>query len=228
MTIYADEEKKSPQKEAEACVEAYYEALSEGDAQKANALFEGEDGNWRKETILSMKEHGMEKFDELQIDEYPVGNGEEEWLFVVTYEIRVEGIETGMPGLSVMRAFYDKDKWVLNWNMTIEGELEEIWNRENISEKVEEWDQKYADAAAEDEKIGQWIQQVSDTVIANMMGEELPESRSYVVEKGDCLWTIAEEQLGESVRWVELYEANETRIGEDPDWILPGMELLLP
>lgn len=221
--VYAGTGKGNAQEEAEACVRDYYEAFSEGDAQRANELFGGEDREWREQTIRAMKENGMEKYDELEVDGYPVGDGEKEWLFVVTYKILAEGIETGMPGLEVIRARRLDGKWVLNWNMTIEGELEEIWEKEGITDKLEEWDKKYADAVEQNAEISEWTKQVQDTVLANILGDD-----SYVVEPGDCLWEIASEQMGEGARWIELYECNREVIGENPDLILPGMRLLMP
>lgn len=242
MTIHAEAKKSDAQEEAEECVRDYYEALSEGDVQKANEPFDDQDDNWRVETIRAMKECGMEKYDVLQIDGYPVGDEESEWLFVVTYEIWADGIETGMPGLTIMRARRADGGWVLDWNMTIEGELEEIWEKENIRDKVLEWDQKYADAAAKDEKIGEWVQRVSDVTLENILEQESSDiddesgeqeeqasgGQVYRVKPGDCLWKIAAEQLGEGTRWTELYRLNQDVIGEDPDLILPGIHLLMP
>lgn len=221
--VGAAAQKSKAQEEAEACVRDYYEALSEGDSKRANELFGGEDSEWREQTVLAMKEQGMVRYDDLQVDGYPVGDVGEEWFFVVTYEILVEGIETGIPGLEIMRAYQRDGSWLLNWNMTIDGELEEIWETEGIMDKVEEWDQKYADAVADNEKISEWVQLVRDTVSANILRDD-----SYVVEQGDCLWNIAAEQLGDSARWMELYEYNKEIIGEDPNLILPGMRLLVP
>jgi nucleoid-associated protein YgaU len=52
--------------------------------------------------------------------------------------------------------------------------------------------------------------------------------RLYVVESGDTLMDIARRQLGKASRWGELYELNRERLGEDHDYLTPGMELLLP
>jgi nucleoid-associated protein YgaU len=52
--------------------------------------------------------------------------------------------------------------------------------------------------------------------------------RVYVVESGDTLMDIARRQLGKAARWGELYELNRDRLGEDHDYLTPGMELLLP
>ncbi len=54
---------------------------------------------------------------------------------------------------------------------------------------------------------------------------------SYVVEQGDTLWDIADEQLGSGTEWVEIWEENagddmgDGRTFDDPDLILPGWEL---
>ena len=52
-------------------------------------------------------------------------------------------------------------------------------------------------------------------------------ARIYVVLPGDCLWTIARQELGGGLRWVEIYDANRDQI-QDPDRIQAGMELELP
>ena len=49
----------------------------------------------------------------------------------------------------------------------------------------------------------------------------------YVVKKGDCLWSIAEKQLGDGMRWSGIYETNKAVIGEDPNLIYVGIELEL-
>ncbi|WP_328719879.1 transglycosylase family protein [Streptomyces sp. NBC_00247] len=47
---------------------------------------------------------------------------------------------------------------------------------------------------------------------------------TYTVRSGDNLWAIADAQ-NLSDGWTELYQANESVIGSDPDLILPGQEL---
>lgn len=60
-------------------------------------------------------------------------------------------------------------------------------------------------------------------------------SRStYVVQRGDTLWGIAERQLGDPLEWQAIYQLNEGRPQPDgatltdPHWIDPGWTLLLP
>ncbi|MDA8062777.1 MAG: LysM domain-containing protein, partial [Actinomycetota bacterium] len=58
--------------------------------------------------------------------------------------------------------------------------------------------------------------------------------RTYVVQRGDTLWGIAERELGDPLRWSEIYALNEGRPQPggatltDPHWIDPGWTLLLP
>lgn len=47
----------------------------------------------------------------------------------------------------------------------------------------------------------------------------------YTVQKGDCLWNIAERELGDGMYWIKLYEVNQDVIGENPDLLWVGIEL---
>jgi DNA-binding SARP family transcriptional activator len=57
---------------------------------------------------------------------------------------------------------------------------------------------------------------------------------TYVVQRGDTLWGIAQRELGDPLRWSEIYQLNEGRPQPDgatltdPHWIDPGWTLLLP
>lgn len=56
----------------------------------------------------------------------------------------------------------------------------------------------------------------------------------YVVQPGDTLWGIAERQLGDPLRWQEIFALNQGRVEpdgavlSDPNWIYAGWTLLLP
>ena len=50
---------------------------------------------------------------------------------------------------------------------------------------------------------------------------------AYTVQKGDFLYKIALEQLGNSHRWWEIYQLNRNKI-RNPHFIYPGQTLLLP
>lgn len=51
---------------------------------------------------------------------------------------------------------------------------------------------------------------------------------TYVVEEGDTLFDIARHELGEASRWVEIYELNRDRLGNDHDYLTPGLKLIMP
>ena len=61
-----------------------------------------------------------------------------------------------------------------------------------------------------------------------------PEESPYVVEPGDTLWDIADEELGDPTRYDEIFEASDDivqpdgRTLTDPDLIYPGWELEIP
>ena len=49
----------------------------------------------------------------------------------------------------------------------------------------------------------------------------------YTVQRGDSLWEIAREQLGDGTRWGELYAANRDTV-RDPSLIYAGQVLKIP
>ena len=74
----------------------------------------------------------------------------------------------------------------------------------------------------------------SPAVAAPDNPDAAPTTSTYVVQRGDTLWGIAERQLGDPLRWSEIYQLNEGRPQPggvtltDPHWIDPGWTLLLP
>ncbi|MHB1986660.1 MAG: BTAD domain-containing putative transcriptional regulator [Acidimicrobiales bacterium] len=91
---------------------------------------------------------------------------------------------------------------------------------------------------------------LQDTVLTDASGPTAPAAPStaqataaatpglststYVVQQGDTLWGIAERQLGDPLRWSEIYQLNDRRPQPDgrtltdPHWIDPGWTLVLP
>jgi LysM repeat protein len=55
-----------------------------------------------------------------------------------------------------------------------------------------------------------------------------PAVTTYTVESGDCLWNIAKACYGDGSRFNEIYEANKSTIGGNPDLIYPGQVLVIP
>ena len=52
--------------------------------------------------------------------------------------------------------------------------------------------------------------------------------RTYRVQPGDSFYKIAEQSLGDSSRWKELFELNKERVGGDPTRLQVGQDLVLP
>jgi nucleoid-associated protein YgaU len=50
----------------------------------------------------------------------------------------------------------------------------------------------------------------------------------YTVKRGDSLWKIAEDRLGDGARYVELVELNEAVLDGRPDFLRPGTVLMVP
>lgn len=55
-----------------------------------------------------------------------------------------------------------------------------------------------------------------------------PETEPYTVKRGDSLWKIAEERLGDGTRYVELVALNEAVLDGRPDFLLPGTVIKVP
>ncbi|MDP2938160.1 MAG: OmpA family protein [Candidatus Omnitrophota bacterium] len=53
------------------------------------------------------------------------------------------------------------------------------------------------------------------------------ETREYIIQKGDTLSKIAQEQLGKAHRWKYLYELNKDAI-KDPNKLKPGKKIIIP
>ena len=51
---------------------------------------------------------------------------------------------------------------------------------------------------------------------------------SYTVKRGDSLWKIAEEHLGDGTRYNEIVALNQSALNGQPDFINPGLVLRLP
>ena len=54
-----------------------------------------------------------------------------------------------------------------------------------------------------------------------------PARIDYVVQKGDTLWSIAHQLLGDSAQWEQVYEQNKAELGDNPDLIFPGQHITI-
>lgn len=126
---------------------------------------------------------------------------------MLTDEIVEHNNETAAAYNALIAERPDIMEWALETNTAVdEAWMEALAQEESFSEKT--------DSEAEDQEENT---------------EEKPDVKngSYTVQKGDCLWDIAEKQLGDGMRWSELYEQNKEIIGEDPDLLYVGIVLQL-
>lgn len=242
--VCAESSRDDRQAEAEELVRLYYEARSEGDIQAINRFFE-EESRDRNIEILACKECGVEEYTGLQMDVYPLGQDSDAWLFIVTYELRVKDIEPGLPGIESLEVYSAGESLYLRGENASDDpyieQITSITNKEEVINQVVECNRQFAEAVMENERFWKWAEELQEKMLA-MAKEPLAEkveeggdtqkeeaeTQYYVVRKGDCLWRIAERQMGDGRRWQELYERNRKSIGGNPDLILPGEKLEIP
>lgn len=53
-------------------------------------------------------------------------------------------------------------------------------------------------------------------------------AQSYTVKSGDCLCAIARRLYGDDKRYIDIYNANKSIIGGNPNLIMPGQKLTIP
>ncbi len=52
--------------------------------------------------------------------------------------------------------------------------------------------------------------------------------KTYIVVGGDCLWNIAKQFYGDGAQYIQIYNANKSVIGGNPNLIYPGQVLTIP
>ncbi|MFT8395328.1 LysM peptidoglycan-binding domain-containing protein [Propionibacterium sp.] len=62
---------------------------------------------------------------------------------------------------------------------------------------------------------------------ARLLNAGSPRLQEVTVQRGDTLWALSQQHLGDATRWQELHEANADSLA-DPDLISPGQVLRLP
>ncbi|MCA9984814.1 MAG: LysM peptidoglycan-binding domain-containing protein [Anaerolineales bacterium] len=85
------------------------------------------------------------------------------------------------------------------------------------------------------ESLGQDAKERSDKlaeaakgILAGKRVEAAKSQKSYTVVAGDSLSAIAQKQYGSADKWQAIYEANKELIGDNPNAIRVGQELILP
>lgn len=92
----------------------------------------------------------------------------------------------------------------------------------NATERVEA--QKLVRAAEEEMKQAE----AAAASTAESTPAPAPQVKTHVVQKGESLSLIAKQYYGDVHKWKQIYEANKALIGDNPDVIQPGQELVIP
>lgn len=189
--------------------------------------------------------HVMKGWKNIKVIACPMSDGKH-WIATVSGDMIVENFDVGIPGLMaevVGRNEEGKLKIMVSAAAGLSDEqLEEMRELMLSDEMVDhntEIAMAYNELIAERPDIMEWLLEAQNaldqaelegyrSVKADTEREESGAKKgSYIVKKGDCLWDIAEKQLGDGMRWSDLYEENRAVIGEDPNLIYVGIKLQL-
>lgn len=248
--VYAkdDMEGDTDKKKVEEFVTAYYEAHT-AEGMETLQDYVG-DGERTAEEIMVLKiclEHGFEKYDIVEVNAYSLSDGIH-WCVTFSYELILEDFDEGIPGFTTLLvrkqkggtftiadelAFMNDDK-----NEELIEEIRKIMLSDEMYDKMTDVAFAYSDILEGNPDIREWVIEVSYELeltrarmkqtedLTNQASEIISDAqKTYTVREGDCLWSIAEEQLGGGIYWSSIYEANRELIGDNPNLIYVGWEL---
>lgn len=86
----------------------------------------------------------------------------------------------------------------------------------------------YTTAELNIQETAQVPQTTNDRAASSEAASETPQKTTYTVKPGDSLWAISKKLLGSGARYSELYEANKSIIGSNPNLIYPGQTFTIP
>ena len=93
-----------------------------------------------------------------------------------------------------------------------------------LTPPVEELERTYADLCPKPERRETILRRATTVSTSNVYST----GPTYLVEEGDTLFDIAKHELGDSTRWVEIYNLNRNMLGKDYNYLTPGLELSMP
>ncbi len=237
-------------------VTSYYKAESpEGIETLADYVDDPETKSFRIDLLRfrATCERGVKGWENIKVIVHPMSD-EKHWVVSVSGDLIVEGFDVGIPGLRAMLIGRDKEgelkisSYAYDdydvYSETFIKEMRELTLSDEMVEHSNEIAKAYNELVAERPDIMEWILETSEAVdkeVGEILAreeafseeadseEEKPTAQkgSYTVKKGDCLWDIAEEQLGDGMLWRGLYEQNKDMIGENPDLLYVGITLQL-
>lgn len=198
-------------------------------------------------------ERGVKGWENIKVIVNPMSDGKH-WVVSVSGDLIVEGFDVGIPGLRAMLVGRDKEGELKissyaydDYDVYSEAfikEMRELALSDEMVEHSNEIARAYNDLIAERPDIMEWLLETNEAVdkeVGEILAREetlsvktdseeekaVAQKGSYTVKQGDCLWDIAEEQLGDGMLWSGLYEQNKDVIGENPDLLYVGITLQL-
>lgn len=234
-------------------VTAYREAFSpEGIDTLADYVDDPEDSDFQRDLLRNqaMFKLGVTGWENIKVIAKPMSDGKH-WVASVSSDLLTDNFDFGIPGLIVLLVEKDEKgdfKIMVDNSSELSDaflkEVREISLADEIVEHSNETAVAYNELLAEHPELVEWLESTQMAVDEEVWktlqeqspleakadaGEEKPgaDKNSYTVKKGDCLWTIAEEQLGDGMRWSRLYENNKAVIGDNPDLLYVGITLQL-
>lgn len=233
IIVYAAEDQWQTE-DVEEFVRNYYESKTVDRMVDAWNM-RGDDTLFDQVILECMTDYGLQRFEVRTVLIYPLREPGV-WLSGTAYELVVEESEVRPPGFEMFLVREQEDGRLLIFtediDHSLQDEVRQILDEEELVALIDETDTAFSDILMKHPEVMEWmqdiIQQASERYLEFLLQEEKQENNLYVVQKGDCLWRIAEEQLGDGARWTELYDANKAAIGGDPNLILIGMELRIP
>lgn len=224
-------------KDVEQFVIDYYEAQTEETIDSIGDYVEDQEA--LTENIIRRKlffRYGGGEYDNIEVDVYPVSDGEH-WLCFVTCDVMVEEFGVSLPGATTQLVGEKKDGSLQIMNGIISEENEVLWKEvrelslsDEIVDKLNKVTVRYNDIIAENRELMEWIIDTDNAINKELgkyyAGEDIfKDEVVYIVQKGNCLWSIAEDQLGDGMYWSKIYEKNRNVIGDNPDLLYVGIEL---
>jgi LysM repeat protein len=92
-----------------------------------------------------------------------------------------------------------------------------------------------SDKIAQNQTDASQVQQANATDATSVIGDQAvgagaqaTTSTTYTIRAGDCLWNIAKNQMGDALKWQDIFNANKDILGSNPDLIQPGTTINLP
>lgn len=189
-------------------------------------------------------EHGFTGLENISVIVYPMSDGEH-WVVPVSSEWAIQGFDVRLPGLKA-ELVGRNPKGELQIESSNDGveldeallkEIRELCLSDEVIDLNTEITVKYNEIVTDNLDMAEWLwslneeadkakAEAADQVTYDR--EDADKEKRYVVKKGDCLWDIAETQLGDGMRWSGIYETNKALIGDDPNLLYVGIELQMP